>query len=216
MRLFGRKEEPRVPEGADSMTLLALARNEEDPVRKHQLLLRARDLDKDNLKVQHALLMLGRLYERDVKRVDFSVIKCYILHVYEHPEQHGEEDIRQKTRELFDDAQLKTCLALAPHPESYLRDYLEELSLEYIRLFLAGDSSNVPSLFGITRKHSVARYLAKPMADIIENMLSSAYLRMQEQQLAAGMFYRACHRYLNGQTEDLDRQLSPEIIKALI
>lgn len=216
MRLFGKKTPFVIPRDADSLTLLALAKNAQDPVEKHQLLLKAEELDKDNLKIQHALLMHGRLHERNPKRVDFSVIKCYILHVYEHPEQHEEEDIRLKTRELFDEERLQTCLALAPHPDSYLREYIEELSLEYIRLFLEGDASNVPSLFGITRKHSVARYLAKPMADMVHNMLSSAYLRMHEQQLLAGIFYRACHRYLNGKTEYLDSLLSPEVIKALI
>ena len=43
------------------------------------------------------LPLLAR-HERDPRRVNFSVIKCYMLHVYEHPEQHEEEDIRQKTR----------------------------------------------------------------------------------------------------------------------
>ncbi len=216
MRLFGKKTPPQPPKDADSFTLLAMAKNTQDPAIKYQLLLQAEEKDPDNLKVQHALLMHGRLHERDPRRVNFSVIKCYMLHVYEHPEQHEEEDIRQKTRALFDEERLQKCLALAPHPDSYLRGYIEELSLEYIRLFLEGDASNVPSLFGITRKHSIARYLSKPMADMVQNMLSSAYLRMQEQQLLAGMFYRACHRYLNGQTEHLDSLLSPEIIKALI
>ena len=38
--------------------------------------------------------MHGRLHERDGRRVDYSVVKCYLFHVFEHPEQHNERSRR--------------------------------------------------------------------------------------------------------------------------
>ena len=213
--MFFQRKQNMVPMDADEHTLLALAKQEQEPTLRYQLLMRAKELAPGSLPVQRALLMHGRLHERDARHPDFSVIKCYLLHVFEHPEQHQEEDIRNKTRELFDHPDLLSCLALAENPDGFLRDYLEEMSETYIRMFLEGDSSNVPSLFGLTRKHSIPRYLAPPMADIIHNMLSSAYLRVSEQQLAASTFYRACHRHLKGDTAFLDASLSPEVIRQL-
>lgn len=215
MALFAKRSRNFVPGDLDADTCLRLANAAEDPVYRHQLLARAEELAPQNLSVQRALLMLGRLHERDPRHVDFSVIKCYLLHVFEYPEQHAEQDIREKAREIFDHPRLKKCLGLSSDPDAFLRGYLEELSLEYIRVFLAASSAHSPSLLGFTLKHSAAKCLAEPMAKMLANILSSAYLRAGEQTMLAGLFYRACHRHLNGETRYLDAKLSPEIIKAL-
>lgn len=215
MGLFAKRSHDRIPDSLDADSCLRLANAADDPVYRHQLLKKADELAPNNLAVQRALLMLGRLHERDPKNIDFSVIKCFALHVFESPDKHTEQDIREKTRELFDHPQLKKCLALSSDPDAFLRGYLEELCLEYIRVFLASSSAHSPSLLGFTLKHSAAKCLAAPIAKMLQNMLSSAYLRANEQTLLAGVFYRACHRYLNGETRYLDAALSPEVIKAL-
>lgn len=215
MAFFTRKQARALPDYPDAESYVHAAASEDDPVFCLRLLDRAEALAPDSLPVQRAKLMLGRLYERDPGKIDFSVIKCYMLHVFEYPDRHQESDIRLKTREVFDHPQLQRCLALAADPDAFLRGYLEDISLEYIRVFLASSASHMPSVLGFTLRHSPAHYLAAPMAQIIANMLSSAYLRANEQQLLAGMFYRACHRYLNGDTRHLDAALGPETMRAL-
>jgi len=213
--VFTKKRDPGIPMDADAAALLALAKTENDPKRRFALLSRAEELAPEELAVHRALLMLGRLYERDGRSPDYRVIKCYLFHVFEHPETHREKDILSMAREIFDHERLRKCLSLAPRPENFLEEYLEELAGEYIRLFLASDTGHVPSLFGFTRRTSISKYLAAPMSDIISNILQSAYLKQSEQVLLARKFYGACHRFLSGETEPLDAQLGPHILARL-
>ena len=57
-----------------------------DPVYAHARLKRAEILAPDSLEVQKALLLLGCLHERQRRPADYSLIKCYLLHAFEHPE----------------------------------------------------------------------------------------------------------------------------------
>ncbi|MDO5022552.1 MAG: hypothetical protein Q4E07_04355 [Eubacteriales bacterium] len=215
MPIFGKKNIKEVPMDADVNALLDIARKEADPAFRHKLLMRARDINPDDLAVQKAILMLGKLHEKSDKGVDFTKIKCYMLHVFEHPEKHTEEDIRSSAEELFHDPQLMLCLRLANDSRDFLEKYLTEIFGDYIRIFLAGDSSNVPSLFGIRPKHSVGRYLAKPMADIISNMMSCPYFTKEQQKLTSGLFYRCSFRFLGGEVKWLDEQLGTEVLRHL-
>ncbi len=213
--IFWKKHLKEVPMDADVNALLDMERKEPDPVFRHKLLMRANDINPDDIAVQRAILMLGKLYEKSNKGVDFTKIKCYILHVFEHPEKHSEEDIKACATELFNDPQLLLCLRLANDGKKFLEKYLLEIFSDYIRVFIAGDSSNVPSVFGISPKHSLGRYVAKPMADIISNMMSCPYFTKEQQQLAAGLFYHKCFQFLGGEVKWLDENLGTEILRHL-
>jgi len=213
--VFTKKKAPGLPMDADAATLLGLAKAEADPVRRFQLLNRAEELAPKDIMVHRALLMHGRLHERDGRNPDYRVIKSYLFHVFEHPEKHEEKEILSMARELFDHERLLTCLSFTSNAEGFLADYLEELAADYIRLFLAGDTRHVPTLFGFSRRTSLSKCLAVPMSDIIGNILQSAYLKQEEQVLLARAFYRACHRFLSGETEPLDAQLGPQILSSL-
>lgn len=213
--IFGKKRLKEVPMDADVNALLDMSRKETDPVFRHKLLMRAKDINPDDIAVQRAILMLGKLHEKSNKGVDFTKIKCYILHVFEHPEKHSEDDIKSYAMELFNDPQLLLCLRLANDSKDFLEKYLLEIFSDYIRIFVAGDSSNVPSVFGIRPKHSMGRYLAKPMADIISNMMSCPYFTKEQQQLASGLFYRRCFQFLGGDIKWLDEELGTEILRRL-
>ena len=215
MFLFKAKKQKAVPMDADINTLLMLANSESDPVFRHKLLLRARDINPDDLAVHRALLMLGSLHEIQPNSVDFSKIKCFLIDVFENPEKYNEKEIKNKALEMFYDSQLKLCLKLASDSDVFMREYLEDLFQEYIRIFLAGDSSKVPSLFGLRPRHSIGKYLARPMANIIRNMMSCPYYSLSEQQLSSGQFYRACYRYLSGDMKWLHEELGNEILQHL-
>lgn len=215
MPWFQKKTKPVLDDKLTLEQLLHEAKVSRDPVYAHLCLERAEVMAPGSLKVQRALLMHGRLHERDARAADYSVIKCYLLHAFEHPEQHSEAEQQRMARELFDHRYVKACTELSESPEAFLSDYLEELSAEYIRLFIAGDSSHTPSLFGIGPRQQLHRYLAKPSADVIRNMLCSPFLEKEEQLMLARAFYRAFLKQMQGQSQELDRLLGAEICGAL-
>ena len=55
------------------------------PVPSHKLIKTKEQLE--GIELAEEKLYLGRLYERSTRTVDFSVIKCYLLHAFEHPEK---------------------------------------------------------------------------------------------------------------------------------
>ncbi len=177
----------------------------------HRCLIRAEELAPNDPDIQRRLLMLGRLHERDPKRFDLSVIKCYLLHAFEHPDKHTPEEARRMARELFDDPRLARCLALAGDREAFLRGYLEELSREYMRIFVVSDNSHVPRVFGFSFKGSLHRYLAVPARDIIMNALSSSWLNGEEAVVLAKAFYKAFYEHAHGESRELDTLLGAEV-----
>lgn len=215
MPWFSKKSEPVIRDDMGLEDLLHEARIARDPRFAYRCLQRAEVMAPDSLAVQRALLMHGRLHERSAKTLDYSVVKCYLWHGFEHPEKHTQEEQQRMARELFDDKRLQLCLGLSAEPEAFLRQYLEELAQEYLRLFVAGDASHVPKLFGLHPRGQLHKYLARPAADIIRNALSSPYLNAQEQLMAARAFYKAYYRQLEGESKELDRLLGSEICAAL-
>lgn len=215
MTWFSKKTEPEVRDNMGLQELLREAEKTEDPKYAHRLLTRAEVLAPDSLDVQRALLMHGRLHERDSRTMDYSVIKSYLFHAFEHPEKHSEEEQRRMARELFDDRRLKLCLELSPDQEAFLKDYLEDLAKDYMRIFVAADSSHSPRVLGMGRASQLYKYLAKPASDIILNLLSSPYLSAQEQVLAASAFYRAFYRAMDGQVKELNSALGDTVCQTL-
>ena len=69
--MFTKKKAPGPPMDADAATLLGLAKAEADPVRRFQLLNRAEELAPKDIMVHRALLMHGRLHERDGRNPDY-------------------------------------------------------------------------------------------------------------------------------------------------
>jgi len=209
--LFSRKKPGPNLEGLPLEEYLHIAETEEDPVIIHAALSHAEALAPEDLEIQKKLLLLGRLHERNPKRFDFSVIKSYILHAFEHPEAHQEAERVQMIREIFHHERLKRCLAMAPDPDAFLREYLLALAQDYIRLFVAGDNSHVPRIFGFTFRGSLAKYLAVPAGEIIANIFSSPELTDEESQALGKAFYRAFYDYTNGEVRELDKNLGPQI-----
>lgn len=191
--------------------LLILAEAAEDPKDRYAILLQAEKTDPNNLQVQRRLLLHGRWHERNPAKMDFSTIKCYLLHAFEHPEDHLPKEQQEMTRELFDDARLTRCLELTDNKPQFIREYLEDLSREYVHIFIAGDNRHVPRVFGFSLKSSLQKYLAVPAANIISNIFQSPSLNAEEARVLARAFYRAFYEYAHGQVSELDRLLGAEI-----
>lgn len=211
---FQKKREPEF----DSLSfdeLLSQADASDDAALKHRLLSLAEAQNPDDLGTQKRLLLLGHLYERNSRNIDFSLIKCYLYHGFEHPEKHTEAELAQMAKELFHDPRLLRCLQLAPRKTAFLSEYLQELALQYLRIFIAGDSSHTPRAFGISLSSKLSGYLAIPAGDVILNILSSPYLSPVEMDLAAKAFYKAFYLDQGGRVRELDRLLGPEVLALL-
>ncbi|MBE5776007.1 MAG: hypothetical protein E7326_00690 [Clostridiales bacterium] len=194
----------------DVQALLQMARTEADPVLRERCLLLAEELDGDSLPVQRALLMLGNLARRDPGRIDLSVIKCYLLHVFEHPEMHGEAESKRMTEEIFHHERLQRCLLLAQDKDAFLRDYLAEMCREYLHIFIEGQREHVGGWLGFQTAGKRLKGLSAPCADMILNMMLSPFLTEEEGTCLTGVFYRECLSFL-GSSVYLDARLPNEI-----
>lgn len=211
MGFFKKKSTLSDLSGRSLEELLILAEAAEEPKDRYAILLQAEKADPDNLQVQRKLLLHGRWHERNPAKFDFSVIKCYLLHAFEHPEDHQPQEQQRMTRELFDDERLLRCLELTDNKPQFIREYLEDLAREYMQIFVSGDNRHVPRVFGISFKGSLVKYLAYPAKDIISNIFQSPYLNAEEARMLAQAFYRAFFEHAHGQVGELDKLLGPEI-----
>ncbi len=211
MAWFKREKKPVIDDRMSVMDLLHAARTAKDPNYTHACLKRAEVLAPESLEVQKALLLFGRLRERGRRVPDFSVIKSWLLHPYEHPEDHDEEEQRRMARELFEEKRLQQCLKMADNPQDFLQSYLNALCDEYMRIFIAGESSHAPRVFGISHKASLHKYLAKPVNDMIRNIYLSPFLTEDEQRLLAPCVYKAFYRFVSGEVKELDSLLGAQL-----
>ena len=151
--------------------------------------------------------MRGNLHLRDPRHVSFHVIKSYLLHAFEHPEQHDEAEQRRMAREIFDEPRLHRCLQLSDQPDAFLQSYLQELCADYVRIFILPDASHCRSFLGFTMPGTQAASMAVPAYDVLHNIFLSPDLTQTEQRQLAGAFYRAYRTQMNGHTQPLDERL---------
>lgn len=215
MPWFRKEKKPVVDDRMNALQLLHAAKTADDPTFAYACLKRAEVLAPDSLDVQRALLLHGRLHERDQRRADYSIIKSWLLHAFEHPEKHPEEEQKRMARELFDDKRLLLCLSLAPSPDAFTESYLDALCDEYMRIFIAGEASHAPRIFGLSTKASLHKYLARPVSEMIHNVFVSPFLSEHEQGLLARCVYKAFYRYVSGEVRELDTLLGPQVTAAL-
>ncbi len=199
------RQAPRA--GEDVSDLLRRAQEESDPVKRYAILQKAEEAAPDNLQVQLALLLHGRLHERDRRKIDFSVIKCYLLHAFEEPEAHPFAQREDMLRELFSEERLVKAMELAPDGRAFLREYLMALSGEYIHLFLRGSSRHMKPIFGFAPAGKPSRLLAAPAADMLRCMLREQALSEDQRNMLAGAFYNAFANEFQGETAYLDEAL---------
>ena len=184
------------------------ARQEQDPVKKHEMLLKLREQYPESLEVAEEILYLGRLYDRGKKGLDFSVIKCYVLNVYLDPKAIKRDRREELRKEIFNHPDLDRCLALAEDKDVFLRRYLERISEEFVRLFLKGSTLHMHSFFGFINTSKAPKHLAVPAARMIADMLHDEGLTEEQRKMLAQAFYAAFARQLEGNTQYLDAELA--------
>ncbi len=196
----------RIAPAAGGADLFAV-RNEDDPEKKHELLLALQAQHPDSLEVAEEILYLGRLYDRNKKGIDFSVIKSYVLNVYLDPEEIKPDKREALRREIFSHPDLDRCLELTENKEAFLSRYLEHISEEFIRLFLKGSSRHMHTFFGFTQTSKAPKFLAQPAAVMLKNMQRDGSLTGEQRELLMRAFYTAFSCQADGQTRYLDQEM---------
>lgn len=199
------QQQPEMPR--ELKQLLKKAAEQSDPVKKHKLLQDAQRQYPDSLEVAEELLFLGRLHERSNRKVDFSVIKCYVWHMYLTPSDFSQEQKDAMRQELLSHPQLLRCLQLAPDADRYMRSYLQRLAGEFVSLFLKGSSHYSRSIFGLRLDTRMERVLADPAAQMMCRILQDDKLTAQQRDLMYDAFYRAFLSETGGKSTWVDEAL---------
>ena len=82
-------------------------------------------------------------------KLDFSIIKCWLLQIYRKPADFSRDKRDAMRRELFEGERLQAVLAACENPEEKMREYLERLCREYVDIFLKEDNQLMGNLFGL-------------------------------------------------------------------
>ncbi len=175
---LSKPEAAQVPAGAQA--LLDRAAALENNKKKLALLRRAREEYPDCLAVEEEWLFQGNLPEKGSLVLDFSRIKCYLLHLYLTPDAFDAARQAAMRQELFHHPQLLRCLSLAPSADEYMAHYLGRLCREFIQVFLKGSSEYMPRLMGFQLERNPARVLARPVAQMMRNIEADEALGEEE------------------------------------
>jgi len=199
------KTEQAVPE--EVRKLLSEVEKQKDPVKKHQLLTEAENRYPDSLEIAQEILFLGRLHERSAKKLDFSVIKCYLWHMYLTPENFSVAQKAVMREELVAHPQLQRCLALAPDADDFMRRYLRRLASEFVTVFLLGSTHYTKTVFGFRVDNRMGRVLAEPAAKMLCGISEDEQLEAQQRVLLYEALYRAFVTETGGESRWVDELL---------
>lgn len=190
--------------------LLAKADKTEDPKKKFAILTEAEQQYPESLEVAEALLFLGRLHERSPRKMDFSVIKCFLWHMYLTPDEFSTEKKDEMRAELISHPQLQKYLSLSPDADLYMRRYLERLGAEFVNLFLKSSNRYTNSFFGIRLNSRMDKVLAAPMCRMLHNIHKDAKLDADMRAMIYDALYRAFLAETGGEPKWLNELLEKE------
>ena len=196
------------PEKEAVRELMKQADRQTDPIKKHALLAKAMEEDPQSLAVGEELLLLGRLHERNPRKLDFSVIKSYVLNAYLEPEEYSDKQREAMRGEIFNHPDLARCLELCEDENAFLTRYLTRLSNQFIDLFLKGSSRYMRRFFGMGLESRAPKLLASPTARMINGMRADPLLTGEQRALLTHAFYGAFSAQMGGDTQWLDQAMT--------
>jgi len=161
------------PENPEVEDLLARAEKERKPDRAYAHILLALETDPDSFAANRALLYHGKLHEAVRRPGDYSVIKSYLLHMFEEPESYTPEQREARLEELFCDPQLMRTAALSGDGSTFLREYIQRLANEYMTIFVRGRSSVSRGVFGFSRSSDSVRERCAEIVAVMERNIQA-------------------------------------------
>ena len=206
-------EEADGGESQEVKEIIAKAEAQQDARKKWQLLTDGEAKYPQSLSIAEELLFLGRLYDRDKKGVDFSIIKCYLLMLYLKPNTLSKKQQQEFRQELFQHPQLLKCVSLSGDGDAFLRRYLLRLEGEFIYLFLRGDSSYMRRIFGFGLDSRAPKLLADPVCFMLRNIYQDSQLTVQQRDMLMITLYQAFSKDMGGETKWLDETLATDGIQ---
>ena len=130
------------------------------------------------------LLFIGTPDPRPARgKLDFSIIKCWVLHIYRKPEDFSEEKRNIMRRELFDSPQLQAALATYANPQDKMREYLERLCREYIDIFLKEDNQLMGNFFGLRLGRNRTKILEDAVSGMVRRVEADEQLTPERKQM---------------------------------
>ena len=100
-------------------------------------------------------------------KMDFSIIKSWLLQIYRTPGEFSGEKRDAMRHELFEGERLRAILAAAADPEAKMQEYLNRLGREYVDIFLKEDNRLMGNIFGFR----IGKNRFKPVEDAVNGMI---------------------------------------------
>ncbi|MDD3213447.1 MAG: hypothetical protein PHY64_07225 [Eubacteriales bacterium] len=188
------------PEDEAVQKLLRQVEEQLDPRKKHEILVKAMEEHPESLAIAEEVLFLGRLYERNPRKLDFSVIKCFLLNLYLEPETISPEQRDAMRREIFDHPDLDRCLALAENKDAFMAGYLARMSDQFIKLFIHGSSKYMHRYFGFGLESRTPKLLAYPAARMLAAVQEDDQLTGEQRTMLKRALYDAFVQQASGDT----------------
>jgi len=138
----------------------------------------------DAPEIDWELLFIGKPNPKPKRgRMDFSIIKSWLLQMYRSPGDFTAEERDAMRRELFEGEQLRAILAADPDPAARMQEYLDRLGREYVDIFLKEDNRLMGNIFGIR----IGKNRFKPVEEAVNGMirLMEADEKLSEEQRKA-------------------------------
>lgn len=171
-------------EKPDVEALLERAAKERKPDRAYKLIQQALEIAPDSFAANRALLYHGRLHETTKRPGDYTLVKCYLFHMFEEPGKYTPAQLDAMAEELFHDPQLARTAALSGDEAAFLTQYARHLAGEYLRVFVRGRSSVGRMAFGIPRPDDSTRKLCgQIVAGMERNLRAESRISELEREL---------------------------------
>ncbi len=164
------------------------------PERK-KILEKAKAACPDAPEIDWEMLFIGTPDPRPPKnRVDFSIIKSWLLHMYRKPGDFPEEKKKRMRQELFEGERLQAVLAASEDPEGKLHAYLDRLCTEYIDIFLMEDNQLMGTIFGIRMSRNCEKLLMEAAEEMARRIREDTELLPERRTMLAESLLRAAER----------------------
>ena len=153
------------------------------PERK-KILEQAKTACPDSTEIDWELLFIGTPDPKPARgKLDFSIIKSWLLQIYRKPGDFSRERRDAMRRELFEGEQLQAALAAYENPEEKMREYLRRLCREYIEIFLKEDNQLMGNIFGLRIGRNRDKILEDAVSGMIRQIEADEQLTAERKQM---------------------------------
>ncbi len=127
-------------------------------------------------------------------KMDFSIIKSWLLQIYRKPDDFSGERRNAMRHELFQGPQLTKVLAASDNPKDKMMEYLDRICREYVDIFLKEDNHLMGNLFGIRIGRNRDKMLEKTVAEMVQRIEADEQLTDEQKQMLRESLSRALNR----------------------